>query len=483
MSLRLRLLIAVGAVALVALVAADAATYRSLRSFLLQRVDQSLEASHRGLERFEQGGRGPGDGGGGPRGDGGHGASGSAADVAPGLYVQLVDTNGKTIGITTPAREPGGMELVPKLPTNIAKIPLGQVIGEPHAYLTVPSTVGAGPAFRIRIAQLASGARLVTGVPLRDTSATLHRLLLIELAVTAAALAAAAALGWWVVRLGLRPLQAIEHTASEIAEGELDRRVPGDDARTEVGSLARALNTMLARIAEAFAQRDATEQHLRRFVADASHELRTPLAAVSAYTEMFEHPGAPREDLDRVMKGIRTETGRMGDLVEDLLLLARLDEGRPLVRHQVELVVLLAEAVETSQHVGPDWPMRLQAEGPVEVSGDEARLRQVFDNLLSNVRAHTPAGTKTDVRVRSSGGDAVIEVADVGPGLTPEQAERVFERFYRTDPSRSRRHGGAGLGLGIVAAIVGAHGGRVEASATPGSGTTVTVRLPLASRA
>jgi two-component system OmpR family sensor kinase len=476
MSLRLRLLIAAGAVAVVALVAADAATYRLLGSFLLGRVDASLEASHRGLEGRPGSGRPPG----GPD-EASEGELRPPSDVAPGLFVERVDQSGAPVGNVVPAREPGGEQLTPRLPSDIGTMALPPGIGEPHAYLTVASVQSEGPAFRIRVGTLAGGDRLVTGLPLRDVAATLHRLLLVEIVVTAAALAAAGALGWWLVRVGLAPLRDVEDTAGDIAEGHFDRRVPGDEEPTEVGQLARALNTMLDRIAEAFAQRDATEAHLRRFVADASHELRTPLAAVSAYTEMFEHPGAPREDLDRVMKGIRAETSRMNELVSDLLLLARLDEGRPIERRPVDLVALAGEAVETSRTVGPGWPVELAAAEPVEVMGDEVRLRQVLDNLLSNVRAHTPSGTHAHVRVDSADHEAVVEVADDGPGLQPDQAERVFERFYRTDPSRSRAHGGAGLGLGIVAAIVGAHGGRVTASATPGHGTTITVRLPLPS--
>jgi two-component system OmpR family sensor kinase len=269
----------------------------------------------------------------------------------------------------------------------------------------------------------------------------------------------------------------------------LDERVPGENDRTEVGRLARTVNVMLSRIQQAFAQRDATEaalraseERLRRFVADASHELRTPLAAVSAYAELFdrgasEHP----DDLRRVMTGIQGEASRMGRLVEDLFLLARLDEGRPLERQPVDLTALAAEAVQTATAVGPAWPVSLAAERPVEVIGDEARLRQVVDNLLANVRAHTPAGTPVVVSVSAvptpTGPDeAVIEVADRGPGVG-EGAARIFERFYRADPSRSR--GGTGLGLAIVAAIVAAHTGRVAATDRPGGGTVVTVRLPL----
>ena len=278
----------------------------------------------------------------------------------------------------------------------------------------------------------------------------------------------------------MRPLRDVEETAVAIAGGDFDRRVPGDEARSEVGRVARALNTMLARIQDAFAQRDATEGRLRRFVSDASHELRTPLAAVTAYAELFDRGAGDRPaDRERVITGIRRESARMARLVEDLLLLARLDEGRPLERKPVELVGLAGEAVHAATAVGPAWPVELVATHPVEVVGDDVRLRQVLDNLLANVRAHTPPGTGARMTVEEDGGHAVVEVVDEGPGLTAEQAERVFERFYRADPSRSRQHGGTGLGLGIVAAIVGAHGGDVSASSSPGEGARFTVRLPL----
>jgi two-component system OmpR family sensor kinase len=253
-----------------------------------------------------------------------------------------------------------------------------------------------------------------------------------------------------------------------------------------VGRLARALNAMLERIQDAFKQRDRTEtelrrseERLRRFVADASHELRTPLTAVSAYAELFDRGArAQPEDLARVMAGIRAETARMGLLVEDLLLLARLDEGRPLERRPVELVRVAAEAVDAAQTVDSSWPAQVVANEPVDVVGDSARLRQVIDNLLANVRAHTPAGTRTTVQVARDASDAVVEVSDDGPGLSAEQAEKAFERFYRAEVSRSRQYGGAGLGLSIVAAIVAAHGGTVGVSETSGGGATFTIRLP-----
>jgi two-component system OmpR family sensor kinase len=502
-SLRVRLLLAVGAVALIALVAADVATYSLLRKSLLDRVDQSLEASHVPLEdawyRY-------------------NGIDlGRVSSLAPGTFVEIRDATGP-VGSPVAAILPGAKTFTPHLPDQLPTLgrsssansssggsgggggtggsgaggggPNGSSNGEggePHTYFTVGSVQHEGPLFRVRLSTLTNGYYLVLASPLGDTTTTLHRLVNIELAATGGALVAAALLGLWLVRLGLQPLSDVERTAEAIADGELEQRVPGANERTEVGRLASTLNTMLGRIENAFAARDATEaelrqseERLRRFIADASHELRTPLAAIAAYAELFERGASEHpNDLARLLSGIRSETGRMGHLVEDLLLLARLDEGRPLERKPVELVALTGEAVDTATTVGPEWPVQMHAERPVEVLGDALRLRQVLDNLLANVRAHTPPGTPARVSVASIGGEAVISVSDRGPGLTPEQAERVFERFYRADSSRSRQNGGAGLGLGIVAAIVTAHGGQVAATSSPGAGMTFTVRLPL----
>ncbi len=493
MSLRLRLLLAVGAVALAALAVADVVTYRSLKSFLYDQVDQSLESAHVGLEHRGGGGgpggqRGPDD----SRGDRGPRQDEPTAGAAPGTFVQVRDGAG-TVVSSVPAYLPGGTAVTPELPARIGGLESGHA-GEPTRYLTASATESDGPQLRVRVGQFADGGQLILGLPLTNTAATLHRLLFIELVVTGVALAAASALGWWLVRVGLRPLGEVKRTAAAIAEGQLDRRVPGEEAHTEVGEVARALNTMLGRIEGAFAERDATEaelrrseERLRRFVADASHELRTPLAAVTAYAEMSDrvardHP----EDLDRVMGGIRSESARMGHLVEDLLLLARLDEGLPLERRPVELVALVADAATAARAVGPAWPVELRATLPVETVGDATRLRQVVDNLLANVRAHTPAGTTARITVEGDAGTAfghaaggvLVEVADDGPGLTDEQAGRIFERFYRADQSRSRLHGGTGLGLGIVAAIIAAHGGTVDVVAAPGEGTAIRVHLP-----
>jgi two-component system, OmpR family, sensor kinase len=489
-SLRGRLVRALVAVALLALVAADLATYSALRSFLFDRVDQSLAQAAVPLDRGASGGSGPAPAG--PSAAGlpppGTEPSGTLS-AAPGLFVEVRNAAGSILSGPVPAYLQGGRQYSPQLPARITGFAASSAApGQPRVTFDAPATTAAGPEFRVLALQHPDGSQLIVAAPLSDTLATLDHLIWIEAAVGAIALAVAAAVGWWLVRVGLRPLDAVERTAEAIAAGDLDQRVPGAEAKTEVGRLAATLNVMLGRIEGAFAQRDATEaelrrseEHLRRFVADASHELRTPLAAVSAYAELLqrarsEHP----EDTERIVAGIRAETGRMGRLVEDLLVLAGFDEGRPLALAPVELRAVARRSVATASAVGPAWPVSLVDGGEVEVLGDPGRLEQVLDNLLANVRAHTPPGTRVSVTVARDEGEAVIRVADDGPGMEPDAVERAFERFYRADASRSRTTGGSGLGLAIVAAIVGAHGGRVAAASAVGVGTTVTIRLPVA---
>jgi two-component system OmpR family sensor kinase len=484
-SLRSRLLLALGVVAVAALLAADVATYSALRSFLLDRVDEGLQASHIQIEQCLVNGQcSPGGPGSGPPG----GDNGPAPDrLDPRTFLEVRYPSGAPY-VQDAYRFPSTTALSPKLPAVITGFSKKEDPGgEPAKYFTAPAAQKGGPQFRVRASQLANGDQLILAVSLSDTMQTLHRLLLIELAVTGAALLLAGLIGWWLVHLGLRPLRAIERSAEQIAGGDLSHRVPGENNKTEVGRLAAALNVMLGRIQEAFAARQATETalrqsegRLRRFVADASHELRTPVAAVSAYAELFERGAHDRpEDLARVMSGIRGETARMGHLVEDLLLLARLDESRPIDQAPVDLAAVAAEAVEAARAVGPQWTLEFHADGPVVVSGDRIGLRQVFDNLLANVRAHTPPGTTATVTITSHDGQAVCRVADNGPGITADNANRLFERFFRADPSRSRASGGAGLGLSIVAAIVASHGGRVEAAPGEAGGATFTISLPL----
>jgi signal transduction histidine kinase len=443
MSLRARLVLTVTMVAFLALVVADLVTYSSLRAVLLGSLDTSLQSAHVAIEQSLSGAP-PGSA---PAGDGGKaarppGSTGMAArrdgsrpagsgsqgaahgsppapapssgppsgetlcnesrEGAPGAYLEVRTTAGAIVdGDRCPAFLPGGKAYAPQLPARITGFqPESPGIAELVTYFSAPPAERGGPSFRVRASVLdagqLSGDVLVLALPLTATESTLSGLLDIELAVTAGALAVASGLGWWLVQRGLTPLRRVESTAEAIAGGDYGHRVPGDRARTEVGRVARALNAMLVAIQQAFAERDATEAELRasegrlrRFVGDASHELRTPIAAVSAYAELFERSAGHQEDLPRLMRGIRVETARMAQLVEDLLLLARLDEHRPLRTARVELVDLAAAAAETARTVGPQWPVSLEAEDAVEVLGDEVQLRQVLDNLLANARAHT----------------------------------------------------------------------------------------------
>jgi two-component system OmpR family sensor kinase len=498
-SLRLRLLLAVGAIAVVALVVADFATYSALRSSLYKQMDQSLSQSSLRLSRFLTEGTCPtpnsslfdpgGQGNGTAPPDNGGGAPGGIGNFP---FIEVRSPGGTVVDGRECSAYVGSHAYTPQLPDRITGF-TAQPDGSSAVYFTAGSNQAGGPAFRVQVTkeiELNTNTKVLVVVaqPLGATASTLHSLLLIELAVTAAALVVALMGGWWLVRLGLRPLEDVERTADSIAAGNLDQRVPGANDATEVGRLARALNVMLERIETAFAARLASEarlrqsdRHLRQFVADASHELRTPIAAVSAYAELFER-GADRhaDDLPRVVAGIRSETARMERLVGDLLELARLDEGLPMQSVPIELVGVGAEAVQTALTVGPQWPLQFSASHPVEVMGDATRLRQVIDNLLANVRAHTPEGTTATVRVGQDGPMAELVVRDNGPGMSSEEAARVFERFYRVDAARARSHGGSGLGLSIVSAIVTAHRGTVSASSTPGEGLTVTVRIPVA---
>jgi two-component system OmpR family sensor kinase len=320
---------------------------------------------------------------------------------------------------------------------------------------------------------------LIVAIPMRDVDDTLHHLLLIELLVAAGVLFALALLSWWVVHMGLRPLEQMGETAGAIAGGDLSRRVEPADEKTEVGRLGLALNSMLGQIETAFAERTASETRLRRFVADASHELRTPLTSIRGYAELFRRGASTRpDDLAKTMRRIEEAAARMGVLVDDLLLLARLDQGRPLEHGPVDLTRLVAAAVDDLRASSPDRPVTYEATGPVVVNGDEFRLRQVLANLLENARTHTPPTTPVEVRVTQAGDDAIVEVRDHGPGMNEQDAARAFERFWRSDPSRTRSSGGAGLGLAIVAAITEAHGGHAEVETAPGEGATFRVYIP-----
>jgi two-component system, OmpR family, sensor kinase len=466
LSLRTRLILGVIVLAGVGLVAADFATYSSLRSFLITQTDGSLADAHHAVDAFVHSDNPPAFG---------------IGNAVRGDYVAVRAPSGKTVFGYAP-RFYGDAK--PPQPTLPKKIALPATASGPDnelvSYFTTDAARGGGH-YRVR-AWTNGGSQyvLLLAQPLTSVDATLHRLLWIELLVSALVLAALGAVGLWVVRLGLRPLAAISETAAKIGAGDLTQRIEREDDRTEIGRLGRALNAMLAQIEAGYRAREASERKLRRFVADASHELRTPLAAVRAYAELYGRGAAERPaDLERSMAGISRESERMSLLVDDLLLLARLDEGRPLEQERVRLDEVVGEAIDAARAVEPDRPIEAELAEAV-VIGDHDRLRQVVDNLLANVRAHTPAGTPARVSVVPNGASAVVEVADDGPGLDDEQLEHVFERFFRTDASRARASGGVGLGLSIVDAVVRAHGGQATASARPGEGTTIRLELPLA---
>jgi two-component system, OmpR family, sensor kinase len=336
-------------------------------------------------------------------------------------------------------------------------------------------------AYRALTERRQDGIIIVTAAPLSTVEDTIAH---VVRAVTLAALgtlALAALVSWWLIRAGLRPVDRMIDTAAAIAGGDLSRRVPGADPRTELGQLGTALNEMLGQIERSTAARVASEERMRRFVADAAHELRTPLTSLKGNAELYRQGAlATPEAISRAMGRIESSTGRMGRLVEDLLLLARLDQQRSLEQEPVDLVALAREAVADFAAVAPDRPFTQQLEGEAVVLADRIRLRQVIDNLLANAWTHTPTATPVRLSVRRRAHDAELVVADEGPGIPKESQERIFERFWRADPGRTRKRGGTGLGLAIVASIVAAHGGTVDLASTPGRGATFTVRIPLA---
>lgn len=416
-------------------------------------------------------------------------------------YTQFLTIDGRRrITITPRAEVPKD---VPQLPT----LTLEEARSHSREPFNVTSTSG-GPWRAVVMARPDGRATVIVAQDLADMDATINQLVGVQVAVGVILLVLLAGVGTYVVRRSLRGLEDVEHTAVAIAGGDLSRRIPERDPRTEVGRLSLALNQMLGQIENAFAMRTASEyaarrsedaarrsedtarrseeaarlseDRMRRFVADASHELRTPLTSIRGFAELTRQRGGTADP--DTMRRIEDEAKRMGLLVDDLLLLARLDQQRPLQREPVDLLTLAGDAVHYAEAVQPERKVEFRilpgSEAPV-VEGDEARLRQVLGNLVSNALHHTPETAPVTISVGTRDGSAVLEVSDTGPGLTPEQKNRVFERFYRADTARTRTTGGSGLGLSIVAALVAAHAGKVTITDTPGGGTTFTVSLPL----
>ncbi|MEU6075504.1 HAMP domain-containing sensor histidine kinase [Micromonospora sp. NPDC047074] len=495
--LRVKLVAAVLALVAAALLVISSLTAVFLRGYLIEKVDGELHGTTSSVEALVNLYR--------------QGRTGQTM-LPTDFMVVLADRS----GVGQPIYDDRNLRLeqLPQLPATREEF--AAMTGEPR-------TVDAADhrtRWRILYTELKGGEVVAVGQHLTDVDLAVRRLVWIDLLFGGAVLVLLASIGAAIVRTSLKPLVEIERTAAAIAGGDLTRRVPDPEEgqsvpTSELGRLSRALNAMLNQIEVAFtaraaselaarsaeaAARDAagaaqaseararrSEERMRQFVADASHELRTPLTTIRGFSELYRQGAAraPEQTAD-LLRRIEQEAARMGLLVEDLLLLARLDRERPLSLAPVELPVLASEAVEAARAVAPERRIELEVvpgSGPLVVYGDDARLRQVIGNLMTNAVTHTPPDASVTLRLRAEPGNlAVVEVADTGPGLTPEQAERVFERFYRVDAARTRRAGGntgTGLGLAIVAALVRAHHGTVEAVETPGGGATFRVRLPL----
>ncbi len=410
---------------------------------------------------------------------------GAKGDDFPTQYVVKLSVDGQESGAASVAG--GGWRSTRNLPTfpDVTQVKAFQERGTTY---TVRASDGSSwRATSLPVTVYDDPGAMTIMLSTDDVRHAALRLGALMFATSAVVLTVLAAGGLYAIRRAFRPLTQVEHTAAAIAGGDLSQRVPEYPSNTEMGRLSTSLNGMLTRIEEAFRDREASEERTRRFAADASHELRTPLASVRGYAELYRQGAVPDAEVPRTMRRIEDEATRMGRLVEDLLMLARLDAQRPTRAEPVDLLVLAADAVDDARALAPGRDVRLvglgQASGPspAPVLGDEDRLRQVVANLVGNAVRHTPAGSAIEVAVGTADGEAVLQVIDHGQGLTPEQAERVFERFYRTDPSRQRGEGGgSGLGLSIVDAVVRSHFGTASVATTPGGGATFQVRVPLA---
>jgi two-component system, OmpR family, sensor kinase len=479
LSLRVRLL--AGLVVLVAagLTVAAVVTYEEQRSFLLARVNQQVADSrlpvavtlgliHPGPFKGSHGGRPPAPG------------RGPTTFQTSGTYGVLLSASGKVIKVHAFSYA----QTAPSPPALPAKPPTSKFRSTRPRLFTVNSRSGSGLRYRAAAFSISGGRILVIAVPLRDVDQTLSRLILIEALVGAGVILALAALGWVVIRVGLRPLERMGRVASEIAHGNLSRRVAPDNQRTEVGRLGASLNQMLGQIEQAFTARAESEDRLRRFLSDASHELRTPLASIRGYAELFRLGAASEpQELERAMGRIETEAARMGALVDNLLVLARLDELPEPRLVSIDLGELAEQGAQDARAAAPDRDVRLVAEHPLLVLGDPEQLGQVLTNLTRNAVIHTPPATPVDIGLRREGDLAVLEVRDHGPGLPAGAGDRVFDRFWRNEGGRSRGPGGSGLGLAIVKAIVEAHRGDVQAGNAPGGGAVFRVTLPIAQAA
>src|SRR2546430_12856636 len=466
LSLRGRLLIGVISLVLVGLLVLNVAIYASLQSFLIGRVDAQTRAA---VEEVAAALGPP------TRGQVQRTAFpvGTVAELlAPDGSVITLKGVGTGFGSTT-------LSVTPVLLNTLTNTEL-HLPAEPFTVAGTDHT----PQFRMtdwREGRF-GGEFVVLAVPLTEVQTTLRGLLVSQALASMGVGAGTALLAFLIIEVGLRPLRRMGAVAGEIAGGDYSRRVEPATAKTEIGRLGLALNAMLTQIEAAFAQRTASERRLRRFIADASHELRTPLTSVRGYSEMLRRGAAESPvDADLARRRIEEESVRMSALVDDMLLIARLDQGRPLETRPVDLQVIARDAAADARVVAPQREITLNAADRVVVAGDDTRLRQGGGDLVRNALVHTPTATPIEIAVTTRNGTARLSIADHGSGLRPEDRERIFEPFYRADPSRSRDSGGAGLGLSIVNAVVAAHGGGGVLEGATGGGATLQAGRPLGS--
>jgi two-component system OmpR family sensor kinase len=480
-SLRARVLVSVLALSAVGMIALGAVTYAEQRSFLQDRVNQEARSAVGALSQaldtagFKPATDSDDSPSGAPRsGPGTPGVRHSPqVNLPPGTYGQRRSASGAVIGSSQIKYSQS--ETLPPTPRIPTEVPLERL-------LTVGSAGSSGLHYRVFAQRDPEDSGItVIAVPLSDVEQTLHRLLLVEGLVIAGVLLALGLSAWFVVKVGLRPLDRIEVTAGEIAAGDLSRRVSPASSKTEVGRLGLALNAMLERLEQAFAARTASEERLRQFLSDASHELRTPLASIRGYAELFRM-GATVDEAGtaNAMRRIEQESERMGVLVEDLLILARLDEAPEREPTIVDVAALARDAVQDARATAPERTIELDAPAQALVRGDPLQLRQVFSNLLRNALIHTPAETDVEVSVTSRGESLTVVVRDHGAGIPAEARERLFERFWRKEAGRERGKAGAGLGLAIVHGVVSAHHGTIHAEDAPGGGAQFVFELPIA---
>ena len=509
-SLRTKLVTTLAALVILALAAISCAGITILRNYLLGNTDQLLQSGTVKATAARAVG----------------GSQDATVQLAQAGYAVWWLPSGGTLNQVV---QPSSISWGPASNSGISSLPssvTSELAANPGMTTTVPGQTSGDRWRVIGFPVLGADGTIIVGTDVSSVYTTIRQLTGVDLIVSVAILFVLLIVGFALVRTNLRPLVDIEETAEEIAAGHLNRRVPERDPRTEIGSLGRSLNIMLSQIEAAFHAREESEaaahqseERMRRFIADASHELRTPLTAIRGFAEYYRQRGGlvrhwdksadasssadeagrgvldmggglTPDDLDRIMQRVEKEAARMGLLVEDLLLLARLDQQRPLARQPIDLLSLAADAVHDARLLAPARTIELSVQPGAAflVIGDEARLRQVIGNLMSNALTHTPDGSpievsigsgRLDPRVPDSAPAVTLDVTDHGPGMAPEQARRVFERFYRADQARTRATGGSGLGLAIVSALVTAHGGAASVRTAPGQGSTFRIALPL----